>query len=515
MILLKERGLAAILMLAMSMLCRDTLIAQDDSLVLENLGPNINSRYDEVGPVISPDGKTLYFDRSNHPDNFGDDDIWVSTLRPDGSWSPAVNFGPPLNNRYNNFVCSVTPDGNTLLLGNVYLPDGTMGPGASIVRRTRNGWGKPEALKIRNYYSVAQAVNYRLANDGRTLLMSVQRSDGYGEMDLYVSFLEKNGEWSEPLNLGPDVNTAGFDRTPFLAADGETLYFASDGHGGFGSSDIFVTRRLDSTWRRWSPPENLGRPISTEGWDGFFTLPASGDYAYLVSSQNAYGAADIFRVKLTAALRPKAVALVSGRVLDARTRMPIAGTVVYQSTGDAGESGTARSDPRMGTYKITLPAGESYGFSVSANGYLPSSDRIDLSAVDTYREITRDFLLTPVKGEEPVTLNSVYFHTGSAELLQPAIEELDGLVKYLKANPATRAEIAGHTDNVGADDSNEELSRERADAVVNYLESQGIDAGRLVAQGYGESRPVASNATAAGRKRNRRVEFRLLNEESW
>lgn len=486
-----------------------TLAAQDDSIVLENLGPNVNSPFDEVGPVISPDGKTLYFDRSNHPDNLGDDDIWVSTLQRDGAWSAAVNIGPPLNNRYNNFVSSVMPDG-TLLLGNVYFPDGRMGPGVSMVRKARNGWGTPQGLKIRDYYSTSQAANYRLANDGKTLLMSIQRQDSYGEMDIYVSFLEKNGEWSAPMNIGSDVNTRGYDRTPFLAADGVTLYFSSDGHGGFGSSDIFFSRRLDSTWRKWSPPQNLGKPINTEGWDGFFTLPASGDYAFLVSSQGTLGAVDIFRVKLTEAMRPRAAVLISGRVLDAKTRQPIVGEIVYEKEGAASESGTARSDP-SGAYKITLPAGGSYKFKVQAEGYRPAQDRIDLSRITEYREITRDFLLTPVKraAVATTTLSNVYFETASAQIEPAAVEELNRVIEYLRQNPDARISIAGHTDNVGSVPNNRQLASARVASVLKYLEEQGVDTGRLTSHSYGELRPAASNRSADGRQDNRRVEFRV------
>ncbi len=488
-----------------------SVLAQDrENVVLENLGTNVNSPYDEVGPVISPDGKTLYFDRPNHPENYGDDDIWFSTLQADGTWSRGKNIGPPLNNADNNFVCSVTPDGNTLLLGNVYNPDGTMGPGVSIVRRTRSGWGKPEALKIKDYYSISSTANYRLGNDGRTLLMAIQRNDSYGQMDLYVSFLQRDGEWSVPMNLGPDVNTPEFDRTPFLAADGVTLYFSSDGHGGFGSSDIFVTRRLDSTWQRWSKPENLGRPINTEGWDGFFTVPAAGDYAYLVSSQNSHGSADIFRVKLNAALRPNAVGLVSGRVLDARTRKPIAADIFYQGRTERSNDGTARSNPGSGEYKVTLPVGERYTFSAQAQGYVPKSATVDLSTVRDYREITQDFLLVPGGEMAPVRLDAIFFETASAELRAESTDELNRLVQMLQENPSARAEIAGHTDNVGTASSNRELSQARAQSVVDYLVRQGIEPERLRARGYGKSRPVASNGNDAGRQQNRRVEFRII-----
>lgn len=507
----RRRTLPLLLILGIGLLKGGSLTAQErDSVLLENLGPNINSAYDEVGPVISPDGKTLYFDRPNHPENFGDDDIWYSELQRDGSWAPSRNIGSPLNNADNNFVSSVTPDGNTLLLGNVYNRDGSMGPGVSIVRRTRNGWGTPQALKIKNYYSTSSTANYRLANDGKTLLMAIQRNDSYGEMDIYVSFLQPNNEWSAPLNLGPDINSSGFDRTPFLAADGVTLYFSSDGLGGFGSSDIFVSRRLDSTWQKWSKPQNLGRPINTDGWDGFFTVPASGDYAYLVSARNSIGSADIFRVKLNTALRPNAVALISGRVLDAKTRKPIAAGITYKMRRGNQGAGSATSTPGSGEYKVTLPLGDSYSFRAEAEGYTAASRTVDLSKESAYKELTVDFLLTPSARGSVTRLNSVLFETGSAELRDAAIPELDRLVERLRSNPSMNVEIAGHTDNVGLADNNDDLSQRRAQAVVEYLTRAGIDAARLSARGYGESQPVASNGSDRGRQRNRRVEFRVL-----
>ncbi|HVZ41429.1 MAG TPA: OmpA family protein [Candidatus Kapabacteria bacterium] len=477
-----------------------------DSLLLENLGRNINSTYNDVGPVISPDGKTLYFDRTDHPDNIGNDDIWYSTLQSDGSWAPAKNIGTPLNNFDHNFVSTVTPDGNTLLLGNVYNPDGTMGPGVSIVHRTRDGWGKPQKLNIRNYYSRALSANYYLGNDGKTLLMAVDRNDTRGDLDLYVSFLRSNGEWSEPLNLGPDVNTRGADRTPFLAADGVTLYFASDGRGGYGSSDIFVTRRLDSTWQHWSAPENLGPPINSEAWDGFFTIPASGDYAYLVSAKNSFGEADIFRVLLPERMRPHPVVLLSGHVYDAATKKPLDATITYEGSGPGGRGGTARTDPATGAYRVTLPAGAKYSFTATSDGYRPDHTSVDLSKTATYQETTHDFYLKP--GPRPVAdepIGPIEFVTGSTQVSSTAASTLERIATKLKADASVQAEVAGHTDNVGDESANQALSERRAEAVAAYLRKFGVPTDQITTRGYGESQPIESNDTEAGRRKNRRV----------
>ncbi len=132
-------------------------------------------------------------------------------------------------------------------------------------------------------------------------------------------FKKDDGSWSEPLNMGPDINTFGVEATPFLAADNTTLYFSTNARPGYGYYDIFMTRRLDESWTKWSEPVNLGPNINTPGWDGYFTIPASGDYSYLVSTDNSLGYGDIFRVKVSEAVKPKPVALIKGQVYNLKT----------------------------------------------------------------------------------------------------------------------------------------------------------------------------------------------------
>ncbi len=496
---------AALLLFATASLCAQN----SDSLRLENLGPSINSEYMDVGPVISPDGKTLYFDRTDHPENVGNDDIWFSTRKPDGSWSPAKNIGSPLNNYEHNYVCTVTPDGNTLLVGNVYLPNGMMGPGVSVVHRERNGWGRPEKLNVTNYYTHGLSANYYLANDGRTLLLALERNDGYGDMDIFVSFVQPNGTWSAPANLGQTINTGGAERTPFLAADGVSLYFASDGHGGLGNSDIFVSRRLDSTWRKWSKPENLGRPINSEGWDGFFTIPASGDYAYLVSSEGAIGEMDIFRVRMRPEMRPNPVVLLSGHVYDARTKRPIASGLTYNAAsvrGAKGANGEARTDPSTGGYSATLPAGARYSITASAPGYAAKRASVDASRIDKYTEMTQDFYLVPVAVKKAPTGGPILFASGSAELSAVARRQLDGVAEAVAERSGVRLRLSGHTDDVGEEAANQELSVQRVNAAAEYLIQHGVAADRIERTARGETEPARPNSTASGRQRNRRVE---------
>ena len=250
----------------------------------ENLGNFINSKFNEICPVVSPDGQKLYFTRWKHPDNYGSNknqDIWVSTWSAsDKLWNKASLFSPPINNDENNAVCGITPNGKTLLLNNVYGKDGTMEKGVSFSFLLRTGeWSFPKALKIVNFKNKSEFSEYTLAPNGKVLLMTTETKDSFGGKDIYVSFLNSDDTWSEPRNIGSSVNSGEAESTPFIAPDGVTMYFSSSGHVGFGNNDIFLSRRLDDTWLNWSLPENLGPIVNTPQWDGYFSVSAKGDYA--------------------------------------------------------------------------------------------------------------------------------------------------------------------------------------------------------------------------------------------
>ena len=478
----------------------------------ENLGYNINSQFDEVFPVISPDGKTLYFDRKDHPGNIGHtDNIWYSELQADGSWGLARNIGPPLNAGGISFVASVTPDGNTLLVGGTYADDdGKLSFGLCTSNRTGNGWSKPKKMKIDSFYTKHRFMEFCLANDGKTMISSLQRETSLGGRDLYVCFLQNDGSWSAPKNLGPEVNSAADEGMPFLASDGKTMYFASEGFSGYGMVDVFMSRRLDDTWEKWSEPVNLGTDFNTPDWDAYYTVPASGDYAYFVSNKGSIGALDIFRAKLPQALRPEPVVLVSGKVIDSKSGLPLSAEIHYEILPGGKEAGIARTNPKDGSYKITLPAGHLYGFRAEAKGYIPVSENLDVKKIDSYKEINRDLKLVPFASGETVRLNNIFFDFNKSQLKSESFPELDRLVEMLKDKHDVELTISGHTDNVGDDALNMKLSGERAKSVREHLIGVGIAASRIQSKGYGESSPVATNDTDDGRRANRRTEFIIL-----
>ncbi len=480
----------------------------------ENLGSTVNSKLQDVAPVISHDGKTLYFsmrgdDKKNMPLYNGD--AWYSTKNSSGKWAPKKNLGAPINNEESNFVISVSPDNNSLMLNGRYEKDGkSYGDGFSITHREANGWSLPEDVFVEDYYNNNETNIFCLSADRKTLILSIERNDTYGQNDLYVSFLKKDKTWTAPKNMGSVLNTYGDEITPFLAADGKTLYFSTNGQPGYGSNDIFMSRRLNDSWTKWSSPLNLSPQVNTKNWDAYYTIPASGDYAYLVSSENSIGGADIFRINVAESAKPEPVVIIHGKVLDKITKQPLAATIDYHALSDGQEAGIARSNPSDGSYKIVLPYGKAYGFLAEKKDYLSESDNIDLSTVKGYVEIERDLYLAPIEIGKSITLNNVFFVRSKSELMPDSFSELDRLVKVLSDNPQLKIEISGHTDNVGDPALNIKLSEDRVLAIKHYLITKSISSNRLSGKGYGGAKPVASNDKEETRKLNRRVEFVII-----
>ncbi len=493
----------------------EVLLADNLELIEEpqNLGPLINSPAEEISPVISPDGSMLYFVRQNHPGNTVQtaQNIWYAEMRNGEVIGEAKNIGPPLNHNGNSALTSITPDGQSILIINKYRPNGTITNGVSIARRDTSGWLWPDGLKIRNFYNQSRFAEFSLSNSGQAIIMSVQREESIGGKDLFVTFKQEDGKWSVPESLGPNVNSAEHESGPFLASDDRTLYFATSGRPGYGSADMFVSRRIGDSWTEWTEPRNLGPQLNTRGWDNYYTLPASGEYVYFVSNRKSgLGGNDIYRARLPEALRPTPVVLVSGQVLNARDSLPLATSISYTSLTAGKRIGEANSAAADGSYSIILPSGDLYGFSASKEGFLPVSENLDLRGLTQYEEVERDLFLVPIESGATIVINNLYFDTGEFGLQKESFVELRQLVQLMISNPQMTVQITGHTDNVGTPENNQGLSESRAKAVRQFLITQGIAAGRLFSSGLGERAPIAPNSTEEGRRRNRRVEFKVL-----
>ncbi len=480
-----------------------------------NLGAAINSVADDLTPVVTPDGKGLFFTRRMHPENTGGagdlQDVYYAEFK-NGQWGKAKNIGKPVNTDDPNAVCSVTPDGNTILLMNTYGKDGAQrAMGVSVSHKSGGEWSAPTDLRIRSFYNKSAFNEYFLGNDGNVLLMAVERDDTYGSRDIYVSFLLNDNTWSAPKNIGGNVNTPGIELSPFLASDGKTLYFSSTGHPGYGKNDIFVTRRLDDTWENWSEPYNIGAPVNSTGYDAYYSVPASGDYAYFVSSDQSIGKQDIFRIRQPEPNKPNPVVLVHGKVLNSKTLAPIQTDINYSEISGEIQAGSARSNAGDGYYKIVLPYGKEFSFFALKQGFYSVSGFLDLKNLEKkeYQEIERDLLLTPIEIGVPIQMYNVFFHRGNAELKPESYPELNRLVKLLKENSAIEIELGGHTDHPEWSEKNLQLSEDRWKSVKKYLISQGIGETRVSGKGYAGDQPLFPNDSEENRRKNRRVEFTI------
>lgn len=502
---------------------KDLTITEGTIVKIENLGFRVNSELAELRPTVSPDGNLLFFICENHPANTkfrsvqNSQDIWFSERDTvTGKWKNAKHMGGYLNSNHYNAVYWISPGNTQLLIKGAYVDGEYLGDGLSICNKQKDGsWGKPEMLGIKNYgnYDRGRASGATMSHDGKTLLLYMSEQIEGEDNDLYVCFQLEDGTWTEPKNLGKKINNPKTNElAPYLAADGVTLYFSSNRPGGLGDNDIWMTKRLDKTWLKWSEPVNLGEPINTAGWDAFFTMDAGGEYAYLASEFKSLGESDIVRVKLLEKEKPNPVVLVSGNVYNAKTKEPLSADLVYETLPDGNVAGNGISDPANGAFKIVLPYDKNYSIRATADHFFAISENLNLDSLIKvgYKEIHKDLYLVPIEIGQVVRLNNVFFDFDKWDLRPESFVELDRVVKLLNENPAIEIEMSAHTDSKGTDQYNITLSDNRAKSVRDYILSKGISEKRIISIGYGESRPVVANDTDENRQLNRRVEFTIL-----
>lgn len=479
-------------------------------LVKENLGAMVNTEYDEVTPKISVDGKIMYFARKHSTENTGGvqdaSDIWFSTTTDGITWAKSKNLGAPVNSERVNNIVSIGQDNNSILMATA--------TDFELFERTTSGWRSAGLLGV-HYENEHKYFEASQSPDGKSIVFTAKNKhnlyyrEDREEKDVFVSLKDSDGKWSFPINLGPVINTNGNEASPVLAADGRTLYFASDGHPGYGGLDIFMSKRIGDSWTNWTKPINLGPEINTFGFDAYYTVPASGDVAYLCTSAGGFGKSDIVRIKLPLSVKPDPVVLVFGKVLNAKTNKPVQAEIIFENIVTRKEAGEAKSDPATGDYRVVLPYGTNYGLHARAKGFLSVNENLELISISTYTELKKDLLLVPIEVGEAIALNNVFFEQGKPVLKPESYPELDRLVAILKENTTMEIALSGHTDNVGNPTSLIALSQARVGAVKDYLVKNGIAASRITGKGYGSEKPLVKNDTEEHRKMNRRVEFKV------
>ncbi|MBS1951756.1 MAG: Outer membrane lipoprotein omp16 precursor [Cytophagales bacterium] len=571
-----------------------TLFAQEISprYELVRLSDAVNDRYNQVSPVISPDGKNLYYFVSDHPENtygkVNSQDIWVSTLDEKGNWSKGKHMGTPFNQNRFNQVFNFMPDGSLFIRGGRSKND----PGFSLVSLS----GSWRELRVVDFDKMYKGIFYgaTLSGDGRHMIIYFSEKAGDRSSDLYLSNLQPDGYFSKPVKL--KISSAADDFAPFIGPDQKTLFFATNRYNKdrVGGIDVYRCTRLDDTWENWSDPANLGRAINTPSDDAYFSIDEKGN----IFTARAGASIDGGNFDLLI-LKPRNVhVLIAGTVFNQKTRQPINGASVEITYKDQKQPTTLKT-PTSGRFDSKLPEVDGFSVSASANGFVPANndykvprlvrdttmhieiyltpiakqlmlagDVIDkktnskipaskinistkenptpllpataggsysqdipglgwyfynvsaegyLNSTDSVQVINENVIpvkkniyMTKIEVGVTVRLKNIYFDFDKTTLKEESFIELNKVVELLRQNPTVAIEIAGHTDGKGSEAYNLTLSQGRSQSVVDYLVSQGIESSRLQAHGYGKSKPIDTNDTDEGRANNRRVEFTVL-----
>jgi outer membrane protein OmpA-like peptidoglycan-associated protein len=503
------------------------------------VGQNVNSPYDEQAPVLSPDGQKLYFTRSKHQNNSGGSkdpgDIWISEMDDSGNWKVPENAGPVLNNRQYNAIIGFTDKGNTVYLTGHYLPGNkkAKSKGISVSYYNNGNWTFPEPVDIPYFSNYSDQQSGCLSYDGNVMLHSLESYNTRGAEDIYVSFRKTDGSWTDVQNLGSNINTQYQEKTPFLSADNKTLFFASNGLPGSGSMDLFRCKRLDDTWKNWSEPVNLGPPINSNGRELYYFVVPGNDEAIFCSTQNSDGYGDIKYYKLMPAdvilpveeaiiaadteiqevVEKEDVIIVQGKVFNAENNDPVIASISVFYPGDDEESMALESQQGTGAFQLKASADNDFLIRVAAKGFMNVEESINISDYDQ-NLVLKNYYLEPLDVGKVFKLNNVLFHKGTSNLIDSSYIELDIVYRMMFDNPDIAIELSGHTDNVGNAKKNLDLSQQRVEVVKLYLVEKGIHEERISGRGYGGSQPIASNKSEVTRRLNRRVEFKIVEKES-
>ncbi|MCW3083086.1 MAG: OmpA family protein [Bacteroidetes bacterium] len=485
----------------------------------KNMGASINSIYYEYFPAITADDQTFLFTRNFRLKNGeAEQEDFMISKKVNGEWAPATLIGSGINSKENEGAPTLSADGQILFFTVCPMMQGSgygndrKGFGACDIfysQKIGENWSKA--------YNVGHNVNTSFretqpsfSSDGKSLYFVSNRPGGYGDHDIYVSTLQPDGSWGNPVNLGKKINTPGNEESVFIHPDGKTLYFGSNGHIGMGGYDIYVSRMNDNG--EWSEPVNLGYPINTYSDEHSLLVNGAGDLAYFASDRpGGFGGLDMYEFPLYEAVRPGKITYVKGKVYDAKTKAPLGAhfDLIDLATNKTVISSDANEG--NGEFLVTLPVDKNYALNVTQPGYLFYSANFSLKELtDQTKPFAMDVPMQSIDTGSVIALKNVFFETAKFDLKPESKTELDKLVAFLNANKTIRGELSGHTDNVGDKKMNQLLSQNRAKAVYDYLVAAGIDAKRLTYKGYGDTRPIEKNDSDEHRATNRRTEFKVI-----
>lgn len=470
----------------------------------------INSLFAQSHPVLTADGKTMYYTTLAGLSKQDDENI-VCARFTNGAWSAPESISDNINTKDNEGTCSISMDGNSLVFVGCGRPDGLGSCDLYLSKRVNGVWSKPVNLGAAINSSTWDS-HPSLSADGRTLYFVSARKGGYGNEDIYVSHLDDTGVWTNAMNAGRTINTPGTEFSPFIHADGTTLYFASNGLLGMGGLDLFYAKGMDTTW---TTPVNMGYPLNTNANDEtlFITVDGTKGYYSRFEGQNVNYASRIFLYEfdMPASFKPEKLSTYTqGHIYDKNTKKGLGARVELIDLASGKVTQSVLSDSITGQYTIVITEGKEYALYVNRINYLFESLNFNYIKPANFNPQTLDVYLTPITSGSKVALNNIFFETNSYVLEDKSKIELKKLIAFIQSNPKQKIELSGYTDNVGTAEANMKLSNMRAKAVYDYLIAEGVKSTNISYKGYGSSNPVADNNTEEGRQKNRRLEIKIL-----
>lgn len=469
-----------------------------------NLGPSINTHFNEYFPGITADEQTLIFTRLVNNRN---EEFYISR-KAGNEWQKAQNLGEPINTDKNEGTVSLSADGQYIFYTACNRQEGYGSCDLLLSRLDGMSWSEPKFLSPpvnTRHWESQPSVSY----DSKTLYFSSSAPGGYGKSDLWYTTY-KQGRWTPPVNLGENINTPGDEQSPFIAKDDNTLYFVSDGHAGMGGLDLYVVRRDKNG--NWGKPVNLGYPINTPKDETCLAIAANGIDAYIAADRpGGFGGLDIYKFELHEAARPQKTGYVKGIVFDAATRKKIAAKIELIDLETQKVVVESYSNKVTGEFLVSLLGNKNYALNVNQQGYLFFSENFALKNQSATDPLTINVGLEPIRAGAKIILKNIFFDTDKFNLKDESKVELDKLIQLLTTNATVKIEIGGHTDNTGDAQKNQQLSNNRAKSVYDYLIANKIPAQRLTYKGYGATEPIADNNTPEGKAQNRRTEIKIIN----
>ena len=467
-----------------------------------NLGPGINTANQEYLPAITADDQTIIFTRRANTEDF------FIAQRNENDWAASTPLSSSINTPGNEGAQCISPDGQYLFFAGCGRADGLGKCDLYYSKLVGDKWSTPQNLgtPINSQYWESQPT---LSADGKSLYFVSDRKGGYGSYDIYKSTYVGAGKWSSPQNLGPNINTAGEEFSPFIHADNQTLYFCSDGWPGFGEKDIFFSKKsLNGAWQK---PKNLGYPINTPKEESSLFISNDGKQAYFASDNlKGFGGLDLYTFELYEAGRPEKVTYVKGTVFDRISQQVLAAQVEIISLQNFDTVFQSVCNVSSGQFMASLPEGKTYALNISMDGYLFYSGQFVLANKNNVEPFIMEIPLDPIEVGEKVALKNIFFESNSFQLKNESKYELLKLSAFLIEHPSIKIEIGGHTDYIGDDKTNLLLSSNRAKSVYNHLINLGVSNSQLVYKGYGKTQPIESNNTEQGRANNRRTEIKII-----